>query len=256
MFGLRLRQCSKVRDYPCNSGAMSGIALTVAVALNALQSGCAESKRYGARRMPPPYVPRIHQPRYLGDQGRPRSDRSALRWLRRSQTRRHYSDRYFMITNTALYPYSAVLFCYRSLIGRDTAQQFPAFLPQIQWRSDRSSRHLDYQAMPQRSSTPATHRITARCAGPSRPSAPNKPPQSAGPHQNKPRVRSLAASERRPRCARPRLTWPASGTLLKTGLCALYQFESASPSKPDVGRGALKAVRSPPARFLRKAWAR
>jgi hypothetical protein len=76
-------------------------------------------------------------------------------------------------------PHSADLFCCRSLIGRDTAQQFAAFLRQTQLPANRSTRYLDYQATLQRTLTPRlieTNMITARCACPGRSSPPNKHP--------------------------------------------------------------------------------
>jgi hypothetical protein len=81
-----------------------------------------------------------------------------------------------MTTITAMPPPSTDLNCCRSLIGRDAAQQFAAFLHQIQLLADRSSRYFDYQASPQRKLTSAIHRITARYACPSTPSSPTKSP--------------------------------------------------------------------------------
>jgi hypothetical protein len=91
-------------------------------------------------------------------------------------TERPIPGRYLMTTITALRPPSTDCFCCRSLIGRDTAQQFAACLPQIQRLAHRSRRRLDYWAKPQCTLTPVTDPSAARCACPTRLFAPNKSP--------------------------------------------------------------------------------
>jgi hypothetical protein len=65
------------------------------------------------------------------------------------------------------------------------------------------------------------------------------PITSADTSQNNPRVRSLAASGRRPGYPRPRLAWPASGTLHKTRIRPIPAYVSSRLER-TFGRMRLK----------------